>query len=130
MTSDGPGARAEGVSADGPLKGITVIEMASWVMVPACGAILSAYGADVIKVEPAGSADPARYGRREVDGEPVEPGFELVNNRKRSVQLDLGTAAGQEVMRRLLERAAIALCSKAVVVVSSRRRYVSSRAAV
>jgi crotonobetainyl-CoA:carnitine CoA-transferase CaiB-like acyl-CoA transferase len=105
MTSDEPGAGAEDVSADGPLKGITVVEMASWVMVPACGAILSAYGADVIKVEPAGSADPARYGRREVDGEPVEPGFELVNNRKRSVQLDLSTAAGQEVMHRLLERA-------------------------
>ena len=92
------------MSDDSPLHGIQVIEMSAWVMVPACGAVLSAYGADVIKVEPAGSADPARYGRIEVDGQRIEPGFELTNGRKRSIQLDLGNEAGREVMHKLLER--------------------------
>ena len=39
----------------------------------------------------------------------LEPGFELVNNRKRSMQLDIKSEAGQEVLHRLLERADIFL---------------------
>ncbi len=93
------------MSEGSPLHGMTVVELSSWVMVPACGAILASYGADVIKIEPAGSADPARYGRREVDGATVEPGFELANGGKRSIQLNLASEAGQEVIGRLLERA-------------------------
>jgi crotonobetainyl-CoA:carnitine CoA-transferase CaiB-like acyl-CoA transferase len=92
-----------------PLEGIRVVELASWVMAPACGAILSAYGAEVVKVEPAGSGDPSRGSTIEVEGEQIESGFELANNRKRSIQLDLGSEAGQEVMHRLLRHADVFL---------------------
>ncbi|MBM3140564.1 MAG: CoA transferase [Chloroflexi bacterium] len=97
------------MSEDGPLAGLRVVELASWVMVPAAGGILAAYGADVVKVEPAGSADPSRGSTIEVDGRRVESGFELANNRKRSIQLDLGAEAGREVAHRLLAEADVFL---------------------
>jgi len=86
----------------GALAGVRVVELAGWFMVPGCASILASSGADVIKIEPAGSADPARYNRITVDGEPTEVAFELVNNRKRSIQLDLTSEAGLEVLERLL----------------------------
>jgi len=92
-----------------PLAGIRVLEVASWVMAPSAGAILAAFGADVIKVEPAGSADPARAATVEVDGHTVEPGFEIANGGKRAITLDLAAAAGQEVLHRLIERADVFL---------------------
>ena len=85
-----------------PLDGLRVIELASWVMAPAAAGILSAYGADVVKIEPAGSGDPSRAATVEVGDEAIEAGFELANNRKRSIHLDLGTDAGREVVHRLL----------------------------
>jgi crotonobetainyl-CoA:carnitine CoA-transferase CaiB-like acyl-CoA transferase len=42
------------------LDGIRVIEMASWVFVPAAGAILADLGADVIKIEHPNYPDPCR----------------------------------------------------------------------
>jgi crotonobetainyl-CoA:carnitine CoA-transferase CaiB-like acyl-CoA transferase len=93
----------------GPLAGIRVVELASWVMAPACGAVLASSGADVIKIEPAGSADPSRATRFEIDGATFEPGFELANSGKRGIQLDLASEAGREVIHRLLERADVFL---------------------
>ena len=93
------------MTEQGALSGISVLELAGWYMAPGCTSILATFGADVIKIEPAGSADPARQHRQTVDGESVESGFELVNNRKRSIQLDTGSEAGREVLDRLLERA-------------------------
>lgn len=98
------------MSDGGPLDGIRVVELASWVMAPACGAILSAHGADVVKIEPAGSADPSRGTRSLPVGDAlIEGGFELANNAKRSIQLDLASDAGVEVLHRLLERADVFL---------------------
>lgn len=90
------------MSDEAPLAGIRVLELASWVMAPAAAAVLAAYGADVIKIEPAGSGDPSRGSTVTVDGELIEAGFELANNRKRSVHLDLGTEAGREITQRLI----------------------------
>ncbi|MDA1001983.1 MAG: CaiB/BaiF CoA-transferase family protein [Chloroflexi bacterium] len=87
---------------EAPLAGIRVIELASWVMAPAAAAVLAAYGADVIKIEPAGSGDPSRGSTVTVDGKAIEAGFELANNRKRSVHLDLATDAGREITHRLM----------------------------
>jgi crotonobetainyl-CoA:carnitine CoA-transferase CaiB-like acyl-CoA transferase len=36
----------------GPLEGIRIIEVASWMFIPSAGAVLSDWGAEVIKVEP------------------------------------------------------------------------------
>ena len=79
-------------------------------MAPACGATLSAHGADVVKIEPAGSADPSRGTRRLPVGDVlIEGGFELANNAKRSIQLDLSSDAGIEVLHRLLDQADVFL---------------------
>ena len=45
--------------AAGPLDGIRVIEVASWMFVPSGGSVLVDWGADVIKVEPM-TGDPQR----------------------------------------------------------------------
>ncbi len=95
------------MSEAGALAGVRVVELASWFMVPGCASILASSGADVVKIEPAGSADPARYNRITIDGEAIEVAFELVNNRKRSIQLDLSSQAGLEVIERLLAQADI-----------------------
>ena len=39
-----------------PLSGIRVLEVAAWTFVPAAGAVLADWGADVIKVEHAKTA--------------------------------------------------------------------------
>ncbi len=47
------------MSEAGVLAGVRVVELAGWFMVPGCASILASSGADVIKIEPAGLADPA-----------------------------------------------------------------------
>ena len=42
----------------GPLNGFKVIELAAWTFVPAAGAVLADWGADVIKVEHPETGDP------------------------------------------------------------------------
>lgn len=92
-----------------PLEGIRVLEVASWVMIPSAGAILAAYGAEVVKIEPSGSADPSRAFTVEIENEQIEPGFELSNAGKRSITLNLNTDTGQEVLHRLIARSDVFL---------------------
>ena len=42
------------------LQGVRVVELASWVFVPAAAAVLGDWGADVIKIEHPGTGDPVR----------------------------------------------------------------------
>ena len=44
----------------GPLAGIKVVELASWMFVPSAGTVLVDWGADVIKVEHPVTGDPQR----------------------------------------------------------------------
>ena len=68
---------------------------------PPCG-ILADWGADVVKIEPP-SGDPARMFGRMLQIESGEnPPFEMDNRSKRSIVLDLSTAAGQRVAADLL----------------------------
>ena len=96
-----------------PLEGIKVVEVAMWAFVPACGGMLSDLGADVIKVEPV-SGDPLRGlkigGMAGTGAGPqVDYSWENYNRGKRSITLDLKTAAGREVLMKLLEGADIFL---------------------
>ncbi len=45
---------ATGDLGAGPLAGVRVVELGVWVAGPAAGGIMADWGADVIKVEPAG----------------------------------------------------------------------------
>jgi crotonobetainyl-CoA:carnitine CoA-transferase CaiB-like acyl-CoA transferase len=86
----------------GPLAGIKVVELGVWVAAPAAGGILADWGADVVKIEPP-SGDPARTFGRMLQIESGEnPPFEMDNRSKRSIVLDLSTAAGQRVAFELL----------------------------
>ena len=42
------------------LSGIRVVEIAAWTFVPAAGAVLADWGADVIKIEHPETGDPQR----------------------------------------------------------------------
>jgi crotonobetainyl-CoA:carnitine CoA-transferase CaiB-like acyl-CoA transferase len=87
----------------GPLDGIRVIEMASWMMAPSAAAILAAYGADVIKVEPAGGADASRGNRAVESARPqIDLSFEAFNGGKRGIQLNIASSEGREVLTRLI----------------------------
>ncbi|HSO97102.1 MAG TPA: CoA transferase [Acidimicrobiia bacterium] len=90
------------------LAGIRVVEVASWTFVPISGAVLSEWGADVIKVEHPLSGDP----QRGLVSSGLVPGgggvnfmFEIPNRGKRSVGLDVSTDGGRELLYRLVETA-------------------------
>jgi succinyl-CoA---D-citramalate CoA-transferase len=87
-----------------PLQDVRVVEMGQLLAGPFCGQLLGDFGADVVKLEPPGVGDPIRkWGRTQVDGQPLW--WPIVGRNKRSVTCDLRTPEGQEIARRLIERA-------------------------
>ena len=93
----------------GPLEGIRVIEVASWMFVPSGGSVLVDWGADVIKVEHPVSGDPQRglvtSGLLPGGAEAVNFMVEQPNRGKRSVGIDLAHPDGHEALMRLVESA-------------------------
>ncbi len=84
------------------MQGIRVVDLTSVLSGPFCTWLLASLGADVIKVEnPAG--DMARTTPPFVDD--ISLYFASVNRNKRSVALDLKSAAGREALHRLLATA-------------------------
>ncbi len=87
------------------LRGLKVVEMATWLFAPMSACLLGELGADVIKVE-AHTGDPMRGLVHRVRDH-VDWVYELANRNKRSVALDVRSPEGGEVMRRLLADADI-----------------------
>jgi len=87
----------------GPLAGLRVLDLTRVLAGPTCAQMLGDLGADVIKIEKPGSGDDTRG-----FAPPVMPGttesayFIGVNRNKRSVALDIASAEGQAVVRKLL----------------------------
>ena len=79
------------IETQGALRGVRVVEFGQYIPGPLLGMLLAEQGADVIKVERPGG-DPARS----------EPAFATWNRSKRSVELDLKTAKGQEKTQELV----------------------------
>ncbi len=87
------------------LDGIRGLDLSRVLAGPYCGALLGDMGADVIKVEDTRGGDESRSWPPLKAGE--APAY-LVNNRnKRGIALDLKSPEGQQIMRRLVERADI-----------------------
>ncbi len=98
---------------DGAFEGIKVVELAQWVFVPVCGALLADWGADVIRVDrPEG--DPYRGLATQgigTDSGGVNLSVALANRGKRSIALDVRSEAGLRVFHQLLESADVFLTS-------------------
>ncbi|VWX54099.1 CaiB/BaiF CoA-transferase family protein [Novosphingobium sp. 9U] len=90
------------------MKGIRVLEVAQFVFVPAAGAVLAEWGADVIKVEHPVRGD-AQRGMLTIAGatmDPVvNPMIEHPNRGKRSVGIDIATPEGRELVLELAKTA-------------------------
>jgi cinnamoyl-CoA:phenyllactate CoA-transferase len=89
-----------------PLEGIRVIELSTFIAVPACARFFADNGADVIKIEAAGG-DAVRWNGTS-EGRPDDPyentTFDLENANKRGIVLNLKAAEGKEALFRLLAR--------------------------
>jgi crotonobetainyl-CoA:carnitine CoA-transferase CaiB-like acyl-CoA transferase len=94
------------------LSAFRVVELSESVSGEYCGKLLSDFGAQVIKIERPGSGSPTRR------LEPLAAGgaegecsglFAYLNTNKRSVTLDLSSAAGAATLRRLLDHADVVI---------------------
>jgi formyl-CoA transferase len=101
---DRPRGLREG-SAGPPLSGIRVLEVGNYMAGPFCGMQLADLGAEVIKVEPPVGGDQVRSTAPLIEGE--GSAFMRLNRNKRSVALDLKSAEGKEVFRKLVASADI-----------------------
>lgn len=94
------------------MKGIRVLEVAQFTFVPAAGAILADWGADVIKIEHPVRGDTQR-GFVNLGGIKTNPNrspfVEHPNRGKRSVGVDISTPEGMEVIYELAKTADVFL---------------------
>jgi crotonobetainyl-CoA:carnitine CoA-transferase CaiB-like acyl-CoA transferase len=98
-----------------PMQGVRVLEVAQFTFVPAAGAVLADWGAEVIKVEHAERGDGQR-GLTTVlgvdaimKGSSFSPIFEGPNRGKRSVGLSLEVPEAREVLDELVKRSDVFL---------------------
>ncbi len=91
---------ATGAAARGPLAGVRVLDLTSVVLGPLATQILGDYGADIIKIETL-EGDLIRS-----NGVSLHPGMSsislAINRNKRSLAVDLKSAEGADVLRRLV----------------------------
>src|SRR5512145_794443 len=85
------------------LDGIRVVDLSRVLAGPFCGALLGDMGADVIKVEDPQTGDESRTWPPHKDGESA--GYIVNNRNKRGIAVNLKTAEGVDVVRRLAARA-------------------------
>ena len=87
------------------LEGIRVIEVAQYVFVPVATAVLSEWGAEVIKVEPPRTGDAYRglrsTGPHAIGGRVNFP-IHHANRGKRSISLDIAQPEGREILGQLV----------------------------
>jgi crotonobetainyl-CoA:carnitine CoA-transferase CaiB-like acyl-CoA transferase len=94
------------------MQGVRVLEVAQFTFVPAAGAILADWGADVIKVEHPARGDTQR-GFVNMGGFRLDPDrhplIEHPNRGKRSVGIDVSTRDGQDVLYEIAKTADVFL---------------------
>jgi crotonobetainyl-CoA:carnitine CoA-transferase CaiB-like acyl-CoA transferase len=107
-------AHEQAPRAAAPLAGVRVLELARILAGPWAGQLLADLGADVVKVERPGSGDDTRaWGPPFVpaaDGGDLSAAyFHAANRGKRSIAIDMETADGQALIRRLAVRADVVI---------------------
>src|SRR4051812_19125621 len=91
------------------LKGVRVLDFGRYLAGPYCGALLADMGADVIRIDKVGGSEDREYA-------PLAEGsvgamFLQVNRNKRSITLDPTSAAGKDVMARLVKTADVVIAN-------------------
>jgi crotonobetainyl-CoA:carnitine CoA-transferase CaiB-like acyl-CoA transferase len=92
---------------DGPLSGIRVVELGTLIAAPFAARLFAEFGADVIKVEQPGSGDPLRTWRKLHQGTSLW--WYLQSRNKKSIAIDLKSADGRAVARRLAAQADVVI---------------------
>ncbi|MBE7416191.1 MAG: CoA transferase [Ideonella sp.] len=95
-----------------PLDGVRVLDLSRVLAGPWCGQLLADYGADVIKVERPGAGDDTRAWGPPWWGDPGQrmSAYYLSANRgKRSIAIDLASADGAALVRRIAAHADVLL---------------------
>lgn len=93
------------MSDDSLFAGLKVLDVASFIAAPAAAAVLSDFGADVIKVEPPGAGDTQRI----LASLPPNPqahanyAWHQTNRNKRGVAINLKSPGGTEILQRLVK---------------------------
>jgi formyl-CoA transferase len=99
-------AESDTAAPSGPLADLRVVEMGQLIAGPFCGQLLGDFGAEVIKLESPGAGDPMRqWGREKPHGQSLW--WPVIARNKKSVTCDLRTPEGQDLARRLIDRADI-----------------------
>ena len=83
-----------------PLASVRVVEMGQLIAGPFAGKTLGDFGAEVIKIEPPIDGDPLRQWRLLKEGTSLW--WQVQSRNKQSLALDVRTARGQEIARRLI----------------------------
>lgn len=98
-----------------PLEGVKVLDLSRILAGPLAAQALADLGAEVIKVERPGNGDEARrWGPpflKDRDGNDTResPMYLSANRNKRSITIDIASASGQDLVRRLAARADVVL---------------------
>jgi len=91
----------EATDRSGPLSRYRVLELGSTASGPFCGRLFADFGAEVIKVEPAGG-DPVRSMGAQAKGKSLYAASIFRN--KSLISVDLRTQEGQELIKRLVKK--------------------------
>ncbi|WP_285425260.1 CaiB/BaiF CoA-transferase family protein [Pseudomonas sp. efr-133-TYG-103a] len=87
----------------GPLNGVRVIEIGTLIAAPFAARLMGEFGAEVIKIESMGQGDPLRKWRKLHEGTSLW--WYLQSRNKKSLSLNLKSAEGIEIVKRLAESA-------------------------
>ncbi|HEV7637114.1 MAG TPA: CoA transferase, partial [Bradyrhizobium sp.] len=88
----------------GPLAGLKVVDLTHVMAGPTCTLMLADMGAEVIKIEKIPAGDDTRYMLPPKVGTEAAS-FLMMNRNKKGIALDLKTAGGAKVLRRLIASA-------------------------
>jgi 2-methylfumaryl-CoA isomerase len=83
-----------------PLAGLRIVDLSTFVAGPSCSQALARLGAEVIRIDPIGGA--ADHSRLPLGPEGESLYWEGLNEGKLSIELDLSSARGRELVRRLV----------------------------
>ena len=88
-----------------PLTGVRIVEISSFVAVPLAGMTLAQLGAEVVRIDPVGGAADYHRWPLAADGDSIY--WTGLNKGKRSMEVDMRSADGRDLVRRLIAAAGV-----------------------